>query len=374
MIESLANVFLGINLVISLYTTLLVFRKQTTRLFKVMGLLLFLFVLYGLISFLSNDPLIVNGEEINKGTYIIGPLRTFLPIYTFFLFAKLGMLTEKSIRIWFFPFLAISIYCFFSASMVLYGQKEDDLITNNTGYLFAGLFPFVYFFRRKKIIQYAIIAILILFSLFAMKRGAFLVVAVCLLYYLYGQTRNVKMSTKFTTIVLILITLAGVWIFSNEKLKSSDRFQNRVEQTIEGNDSNRGNLHKIQLDNFVNRGDIVTFLFGFGADGTLKISPNYAHNDWIEVLVDQGILGLSIFLYFWIVFFKTWRRSKKIPWAYNIIGMIFISSLIRTVFSMWYSNTNMFVAIPLGYCLALLYRGYNLQSNNIIENQIEKNE
>lgn len=353
-LESLSNVFLGVNLFISIVATFLVFKERTNRLFNIMGVLVVLFVVYGLISLLSSETIRLGGERLNKGTYMIGPLRTFLPIYTFFLFAKLGYLNEKVIRLWFIPFLMISIYCYSTADIVRYGEVLDDLFTNNTGYLFASLFPFVCFFREKPIIQYAIIAVLFFFSLMALKRGAFLIVIICFLFFIYSQTKSVRLGSKVASLILVALVLYGVWFISSERISRSERFHSRIEQTLEGNDSNRGNLHSIQLEYFLNHGDISTVLFGFGADGTLNIASDYAHNDWIEMLVDQGFLGVSIFFYFWVVFFSTWRKSVKNPLAYNIIGMIFISGLIRTVFSMWCSNSNIFVSLPLGYCLALM--------------------
>ena len=45
---------------------------------------------------------------------------------------------------------------------------------------------------------------------------------------------------------------------------------------------------------------------------------------------------------------------KKMPLEYRVMEMVIISGLIRTYFSMWYNNSNMFITLPIGYCLAQL--------------------
>ena len=353
-IEQLANVLLGINMMISIYATMVVISRYTiNRLMRAMLAVVAVFVIYGLVSLVRGEEIVFSGvKTINNGTYLVAPLRTFLPVFTFFLFTKMGLLTEKVIRLWIIPFILLSVYCFYAAQFVRYGEEMEDLFTNGTGYLFAALFPFVYYFREKPLWQYVLIAIILFFSVLALKRGAILVTAVCFLFFIREKVKYAKKG-KLWSLLLIVAVVFGVWYFSRDTLLSSDAFQNRIEQTLEGNDSNRSNLRRIQLNAYSN-GDLVQILFGFGADGSLKISPNYAHNDWIEILVDQGLFGFTIFFCFWLVFYTTWRKCKKDSLPYNILGMIFLAAMIRTVFSMWYSNSNMFVSMPLGYCLALL--------------------
>jgi hypothetical protein len=361
-LEGLSNVFLGINMLISLYSTLAVIRKYPMNsLMKVILLVLAVFIVYGLLYIMGGDVIFFGGKRINPGTYLVAPLRTFLPIITFFFFTKLGLLTEEVIRWWMIPFILLSVYCFYAAQFVRYGEEAEDLFTNGTGYLFASLFPFVYFFRSRAIYQYLIIGIIIFFAVLAVKRGALLVTFVCLLYFVYEKMRFSKMSKRIGTLVLLTIVLLSVWYVSRDTLLNSDAFQRRVEDTLEGNDSNRSNLRHIQLTAY-SSGTLFQLLFGFGADGSLRISPNYAHNDWIEVLVDQGLFGFIIYFSFWATFFITWRRSKRNRQVYNILGMIFLSGLIRTAFSMWYSNSNMFVSLPFGYCLALISSHQNYKT------------
>ena len=354
-LERLANMFLGINWAISLYATIVVMsRYRVNRLMKSMLVVVAVFIIYGLFSIIRGEVIVFSGViTINNGTYLIAPLRTFLPVFTFYLFTKMGLLTENVIQWWVAPFIVLCIFCFYAAQFVRYGEAMDDLFTNGAGYLFAALFPFVYFFRNKPIIQYALVGGILFFAVLALKRGAILVALVCFLYFFFDKMKNTKRSRLLWTTILITVVLVSVWNLSKGTLLSSDSFQDRVEQTIEGNDSNRSNLRHIQLSAYAN-GSIIQLLFGFGADGSLKISPNYAHNDWIEVLVDQGLFGFFIYFIFWLTFFFTWRRSKWDLLVFNILGMLFLSGMLRTFFSMWYSNSNMFVSLPLGYCLALM--------------------
>ncbi|MBQ3608753.1 MAG: hypothetical protein IJA03_01765 [Bacteroidaceae bacterium] len=350
-LDALSNVFLGINLLISAYCTIKVLaRYPINSFFKGMNMLIVMFIIYGLIS-------IVFGSDIpglNKGSYLIGVLRTFLPIYTCFLFTKMGYLTEEAIRIWIPIFLIESIIIYMSFRVVLDVGELYELRTNNRGYLFVTLFPFVYFFRNRSWLQYVFVAILIFFSIQSVKRGAILIIALATICFFWHKLTSVSFLRK----ILVLMTLGiFVWIgsfFIGELYKESSVFQSRVEATMEGNTSSRDVIAKGLLDKYTNA-DTFNFLFGFGADGTVRTGV-FAHNDWLEMLFNQGPLGLVVFFVFWLNWFRLWRRQavKNTDMAF-LLGLLFICNFPKTLFSMWYSAANIFVTLPLGYCLANIF-------------------
>ena len=253
-------------------------------------------------------------------------------------------------------YFILSLYFYDQNQYLRFGEEADELFTNNTGYLFATLFPFVYFFKKNQIIQYVILAILFIFTILAIKRGAILVALVCILCFIINQFKSNKKTRfpKLYTFFLVTIFIVIIAKFSYDTYVESDSFQYRIEQTLRGNDSLRGELRREMLDAFILNSNFIRTFFGFGADGTLKIAPNYAHNDWLEMLIDQGFIGLLSYFLFWISFLSTWKKFDRLSVEYRIIEMIIYSGIIRTFFSMWYSNTNIFVALPLGFCLAQL--------------------
>ena len=97
--------------------------------------------------------------------------------------------------------------------------------------------------------------------------------------------------------------------------------------------------------------DILEILFGLGADGTVKAIGQVAHNDWLEYFVDMGVLGMVIFMYMWISFFKMYRNYKGDELYKMALAMILILLFVRTLFSMSLSDISIFVSCVFGFCL-----------------------
>ena len=57
---------------------------------------------------------------------------------------------------------------------------------------------------------------------------------------------------------------------------------------MEGGSSGRDELLTNSLDYYLNNESIIQQIFGLGANGTLSVAGNGAHNDWVELLVNQG--------------------------------------------------------------------------------------
>lgn len=351
-LENLSTVFLAINLGISLICTCIVLAQYAANSFiRHTNVVLILFIIYGLIHVLFGRDI----SNIDKGAYLIGVLRTFLPIYTFFLFTKLGYITEGVIKFWFWFFLAETLLIYYSYRVVLNVDGFEELRTNNRAYLFVALLPFLYFFRNRSWLQYIIIALIVAFTFFSIKRGAILVAVLTVVYFFWKTFTNVSVSRKILVLASFVILIAIGRQYTEGLYNNSDVFQRRVESTLEGDTSNRDIIVLNLLDKYSN-GNIFNILFGFGADSTLK-EGLLAHNDWVEVLYNQGLLSLIAYFCFWLAWFKIWRKQEKMHSELSVlIGLLFVSNFPKTFYSMWYSNSNMFITLPIGYFLALLYQ------------------
>ena len=103
----------------------------------------------------------------------------------------------------------------------------------------------------------------------------------------------------------------------------------------------------------------MQFLFGLGAQGTLSVNESYAHNDWIAILLEQGVFGLLLYLLYWIGFVISWIKSKDNADSFVALGLLIIIGLGKTLFSMYYLpitaemiTSSGFFAITLGFFLA----------------------
>jgi O-antigen ligase len=123
---------------------------------------------------------------------------------------------------------------------------------------------------------------------------------------------------------------------------------------LEGNDSNRRNIYSNLIQAYVNKANPVNWLFGFGADGTILLTHRQAHNDWLQILVDHGLVGSIVFLVFWIRAFVSRKRFANNDLKF-LFSMVVIMLFVRTLFSMSINDMYISSNLILGYCLANMY-------------------
>lgn len=177
-----------------------------------------------------------------------------------------------------------------------------------------------------------------------------------------------KSANKRNRFIVVLMSVVGVTTgiyFIIDMLSTNDYFVYRIVQTIEGNTSNRGDLYSIYLEHFTSEQNFFKFIFGNGANATLKIAQNYAHNDWLELAINNGVVGLLLYVGFYWALLKDYlilrRRSNYLS---NVLLMVFIVLFLSSLFSMSYDSIDRSIAITLGFLLANLNTRNN--ENNLL--------
>ena len=94
-------------------------------------------------------------------------------------------------------------------------------------------------------------------------------------------------------------------------------------------------------------------MFGLGPDSSFDIIGKEAHNDWLEILTSQGLLGVIVYLFFWINSYIYWKRIPKNRVYYPIVGAYLIIMFTRTFFSMSYATVPTAATLILGYSIAM---------------------
>lgn len=355
----IARVLLVLLLLLSIYY--FIYANSQYKLphyFKALNALVLMFTLYGTILILSGQRIFAGYEVLSNTEYLKAIYRSLLPIYAFYVFAKKGLLTEKVVKRWFFVFLILAVWSFYEEKSRLLrlalevGSMEEEF-TNNSGYTFVALLPTLVLFSRKPFLQYVLLFICILFLILSMKRGAVLSGAVCFVWLMIDNLKNVQKKRKMIVwFVSAIVVLAGVYLV-NYMMQTSDYFQLRLSETQAGDSSGRDKLYSTFYSHFIHEDNPLLLLFGNGANATLKISYNYAHNDWLELAINQGAFGVVIYSFYWICFYKTWKNSKSNFQGYRAIGMIFVIYFMSTFFSMSYNSVSRCAAMTLGYFLAM---------------------
>lgn len=339
------------------------FKYKLPVYFKALNVLLVMFVVYGVLLVLGGEKLMIQKTlaETTNTTYLKSILLSLSPIYAFYVFGRQGLLKENTIKFWFFVFLALAIRSFFlsqarSLQRAIEQGSTAEEFTNNTGYAFLALLPALVIFYKKPIIQYLGLMICTYFVVIAMKRGAILSGMVCAAWFLITNLKKTRGKRKWIVVLVSIGAIAAVVFIAQYMMETSEYFRYRIMQTELGDSSGRDNLYGTFYYHFINEDNPLRLLFGNGANATLKIGDNYAHNDWLEIAINQGLLGLIVYIAYWICFYLTWRNTKQNPQAFMAVGMVFIIYFMCTLFSMSYNSVSRCAAMVLGYYLALYNR------------------
>lgn len=327
--------------------------------FTGLNMLFFMFIIYGILLLFSNHHYIIifSWSEVPNSTFLKNIFLSLPNVYVFYYFSRKGYLTEKALKKWVIVFLASSVFRYIDNQMALLNMMQlkgvqTKEMTNNMGYLFVALMPTIAVFKDKVRIQYGILILCMAFIMMAMKRGAIIVGTIMLIYILYFNYKYNKNVSKRKVIVFSLFIIVAAYFITEYMLESSDYFMSRIEQTKEGNSSGRNALYERYWNHFKNETDILKYLLGNGANATLGIGVNYAHNDWLEIAIDEGVLGLVIYCIYWFCFWRTIASIKYNITAKLVLTLTFISFLIMTVFSMSYTEYSIYSCSVFGYYLA----------------------
>lgn len=359
----LSQMILLVTMLMGLYYTVKVMAmKGKPVYFKGLNLLFFIFVVYGLVLLFSDHHYVIKAKRFGDGTVsnfsFLKSIFLSLPnIYTFYYFSTKKYLTENLLRGWVFVLFGVAVFRFFdnqmnAIQMQLLEGIDSDGVTNNMGYLFVALIPSVALFKRKSFLQYGMMIFCMAFIVMGMKRGAIIVGVLLMLYFLYFNYRyHQSMSKTKVVFFSALIVMAAVYIVGY-MMETSDYFMARIAQTEEGGSSGRDAIYEHFWNHFKNETDNIKFIFGNGANGTLGIYINYAHNDWLEIAINQGVLGLVAYALYWLCFLKTIWGTKHNNTARLVLSLCFISFFVESIFSMSYTSYSMMACTTFGYSLA----------------------
>jgi len=362
----ISKIPLAINLLISLYLFIKVnLYRVKPSIFNALNILILMFVIYGTLSIVSGKEIYVTavGKTINNASYVVSILRSLLPIYAFYYFCRKGYINDINIR-W-YAIILILIYISYYYIKTLTNSEvlgvDSGETTNNIGYAIVSLLPCLALFANRKIIFYGGLSIIIFVVLMCMKRGAILIGVLLSIILMYNAYRASKRAGRIITIFASCILIFVVLNYIENLYSQNEYFQRRIEATIEGNSSGRDNLAEMLINSYVYEANFPQLLFGRGADSTVEIAGNYAHNDWLEILTNQGIIGVIISLIYWVNYWKEIRSMRcKSNYRY-ILTLIFIIYFLSTFFSMSYNQVTTVAALLMGYCL---YYGHH--KSNII--------
>lgn len=333
------------------YFIKVLFIKNNNKVLKSLNLLVVMFSVYGLLHVLFGSVLYVQATDIvvSQSNYIKGIYVSILPIYTFFYFAQKNLITKEKVRFWSLLFVFVAIVQYYNTYMnTALAFINQDSFTNNAGYIIVSLFPLLALWNQNKFVKLLVAILIVILAVLSAKRGAMMIAFLCVLFMFRSILRNGTKSSKLKITFLIFLASVVLFIFIKEQFSSNDYLLMRLEKTLAGDTNGRDEISSEFLSYYANDYNIIQQIFGGGAENTINISDNYAHNDWIEILINNGIVGFLVFFYFWLTMIKTWLKSNNNNFIYEVMGLYIIIYLPMTLFSMSYISNQIYSSIMLG--------------------------
>ena len=372
-------IFQGVLIVLllmSLYFAFQVITKYKTPIyFKGLNMFLGVMVIYGLLLTISGEKVYVKAtmEYYHSYDYLKLLLTSLLPIYSFFYFGEQGYITKDKLTIYVIIFIALAVNQFFYSQEQILATRsnnnnENFEVTNNVGYIFVSIIPLIALVKRN-LIKYVSLCICVAFAYLSVKRGAIVTSTISLLLFLLMSLKSSKRGHKFVILIVIFAIAFGLYYFVLNILQNNALFLYRLESTQSGEIGVREKIFSDLWEHFLNNRSLLSILFGNGAFATAETTINFAHNDWLEILTDQGLLGVIIYVFYWLCFYKTWRKNKmqnSSSFSMSIILFMFIF-FIKTFFSMSFINLEIPATLALGYSLSQIN---NNQKTNFIHNKL----
>lgn len=338
---------------------------------KSLNILLFLFTSYGLIRMFSGEVIINTLGQVTKPYGFLQNIYTsLLPIFAFYTFTRKGLLTQSVIKFWIIIFIPIAMFAFQQLNKRIIDLLSTPNVTiteftNNYSYWFLFLLPGIALFKNR-IFQFSALILCIAYIIMGMKRGAILLLFLCIAFFIYHTLIKSSSRKKMLTLVLSVVTIWVSYNIITWNLQNSDYFYSRLQRTLNGDSSERDIIYYSIFNSFISEDKFLPILLGHGAEATVRLTGNEAHNDWLEILYNHGMLGVLIYFYYWLAFLRTSIKSKKTCNELYLSFMLIIIILLgRSFFSMSYADLMIFTSIVLGYVLGEIDKAqYLLHENN----------
>lgn len=302
------------------------------------------------------SPKIVNGRLFEKigeiGTFgqfknEIGFCLMFFIGYYISRFTRPGKDTFFIVAI-ILTLINIGIYTYTVHSLALLFGKDENTI--NTAYNFVALLP-IYVFAFKHHPK-GVIGLLLVSTFYVMlgaKRGAIvcLLSSVLIAFYWYSKNSNGLLKKIFAFfIVTTLLCLAGYWCINNMYLME------RLEYMESSGIGMREVGYPVMLNHWLYDNNVFYQMFGNGTAQTVNIWGNYGHNDWLELLIDNGVFGVIVYICLFVYSIRFAIKHIHNTDTKLAAFLCIVIWALKTVFSMGYTDLySGIITFMLGYCI-----------------------
>ena len=270
------------------------------------------FLIHGLCFLISPKEVVgMKNEAIGR----VATFNQFKEIATFMLTLFIGYYysyknktSEKNI-LWFgiIFFLSSVVQYYYSLSqlMIKYGEES----TNNAGYTMLTVVPYLpIVFKRKRILGIIMAVVIVALIMWSAKRGALMCLAGAAIFALFYYLKTHKVRLKTIMVIILLSFVVGYFVY--QQYLDNEYLQSRMEATMEGKSSNRDVAYSQLFNHWLNETNPLLFLFGNGTAQTITVWGNYGHNDWLELLIDNGLVGTLVYFAMFVATISYIRKAR----------------------------------------------------------------
>lgn len=238
-----------------------------------------------------------------------------------------------------FKILQLTFYVI--ALIIFIAMRNWRLLSDDRGaiadvYYVLGLLPLMLVFVNQKFQIIPIIVTLVVILLTGKRAGLLAVLLMSFIFY-WSQIVNSGNVKKALRALLLLISAACVISFMWVDLSETYNLNviERLQKLEDDGGSGRASRWTFLLTQYAN-GNIIQLLFGKGQNAVVQTVGGNAHNDFIELLYNYGLVACLLYVGFYISLFRTWRRMCKTRYRYSTEFLLtIIAALFLACFSFY---------------------------------------
>lgn len=249
-------------------------------------------------------------------------------------------------------FYAAAVLLFFFLRMFRMGISEEMGQLADVYYLLT-LLPLVFIYTPKKwrILPFMVVGAV---TMMTGKRAGFLALAVIMvLYFLLPNPADKDKHVARRIFLFALLAIVMIFVITSLSGKFNLNMMDRLDNM--GEDGGSGRLKRwTRLWNNVDTDfNPLQILFGHGWNATVILLGGHAHNDFLEIFYDYGIITLLLYLAFFVFLFRQGISMYKAKYYYAREFMCSFVAAIFLAFFSFFAIDSMYITCS-GACLGLI--------------------
>lgn len=156
-------------------------------------------------------------------------------------------------------------------------------------------------------------------SIISMKRTALIIFAICYMIFLFSENKASAIKLLKIIIYLIAFILLIFWVQDKFNIDMISKIKNMAEDGGSG----RSDIYITLIREFFNR-PFTNIMFGGGTYAVINIIGGTAHNDFLEIIYDFGLLGFIAYLGVHIFLINEYKKMKRMDYKFKTQFLISI--------------------------------------------------